>query len=95
MVWSSQHGKREGRFASPLRWGRLCRLGKLACARLFSLPRDAKGTWIGKNVCVNSLALDRVFDREREGHWDGKNACVSLVVLDSFSLPRDANAKYL
>ncbi len=35
--------KKKDAFASPLRWGRLCRLGKLAHARYFSLSRDANG----------------------------------------------------
>ena len=57
--------------ASPLRWGQPRRLGKLAYARLFFLPRGASGSVLeergGEGQLVPRGANGRVFEEKGEG----------------------------
>ena len=51
---------KEGRFASPLRWGRLRRLGKLAGTRKILFDREARtAVNIGKLTGARKILLDR------------------------------------
>ena len=90
-----------GRFRVTLRWGRLRRLGKLAYARQFSLPRDAKSKVYLRmefyHLLVPRNAKGRFFGGGMRNLFVGGGyaASVSSLALDSFFPARRERQSFL